>query len=593
MDKKVRYFFILFLIAVIFFSFSIDIAKRQRFGFFSDESSYFSVIQSLAFDYDLEYKRKDINRIREYFPGGPMGLFLKKTKDGKIFFAKSYIYPLFVAPFFRVFGLNGILLFNGLLVFFAVFMGYKLLNSYHSEVNSLIFSSGFVLATVLPIYIWWMTADLFNFFVLFAALFFFFYPFKNKYLFFISPFFFSLSALSKPYNVFAIGIIYLILLYRKEWKKFIIISIMSIILFGVMSGFYCYQTGEWNYKLFMGGNRKAFHGKYPFEFPEDKEGNIMKGVTVKPYSFEDGFKMSFDDYWERFYISPKVIILNLFYFIFGRFTGIFIYFFPAVFVFLLFFFQRKVPSDIFVLLSICVGVLTYLILAPDNYFGGSGSVGNRYFLNIFPLFFFLGFKKRIFKFSLLPFIIALVFLSGTYVDANHRSSYARYTGISFPVSLFPPEKTQYDKLPTNENPRAFGKYISFSNRQGQPVKYWIYFLNDNYHKVEENKFWTNADSRLEFFLATKKPVKKFYVRLWSKIKRNKFSFRIENKTIEGKTGNGFVEICFKNIKGLKMKNRFVYYLSVKSDNWISPRFEHNPKDDKRKLGVFSLIEPVY
>jgi len=590
-DKKARYFFILFFLFVVFFSFSVDIAKRQNYGFFSDESSYFSVTQSLAFDYDLEYTRKDINRIREYFPGGPMGLFLKKTKNGKIFFAKSYIYPLFLSPFFRLFGLNGILLFNGLMVFLSVLMGFLLLKKFHSEKSSLIFTTGFILATVIPIYIWWITADLFNFFVLFTALFFFFYPFKNKIFFYVSPFFFSLSAFSKPYNILAIGIIYLILLYKKEWKKFIIISIISIIITGSMAGFYSYQTGEWNYKLFMGGERRTFHGKYPFEFPVDDDGNIINGV--KAYKFEDGFKMTFDDYWDRFYISPEITLLNLFYFIFGRFTGIFIYFFPAFFIFILFLFQKKEHSDYFILFSIIVGIFTYIILAPDNYFGGSGSVGNRYFMNVFPIFFFLGFKNRIKKFSILPFIIAIVFLSGTFTDANHRSAYARYTGISFPINLFPPEMTQYDKLPTNENPRAFGKFIHFSNRENQVVKYWLYFLNDNYHKVEENRFWTLADKELELFLATEKPVKKFFVRLWSKIRRNGFYFKIGNKTVIGKTGDDFVEISFNDIHPLKMKNKYIYHIKIKADKWISPRFEIKPKNDKRKLGVFSFIEPVF
>ena len=33
--------------------------------------------------------------------------------------------------------------------------------------------------------------------------------------------------------------------------------------------------------------------------------------------------------------------------------------------------------------------LFYILITPDNYFGGGGSLGNRYFLNIFPFFFFL------------------------------------------------------------------------------------------------------------------------------------------------------------------------------------------------------------
>jgi hypothetical protein len=214
-------------------------------------------------------------------------------------------------------------------------------------------------------------------------------------------------------------------------------------------------------------------------------------------------------------------------------------------------------------------------------------------MNIFPIFFYLGYKNRLNKFSVLPFVIAVVFLSGTYMDANYRSAYARYTGISFPINLFPPEMTQYDKLPTNENPRAFGKYISFKNRKNQQVRYWIYFLNDNYHMVEENRFWTFADKELELFLASDKKIDKFYIKLSSKIRNNVFSFKIGNKKINGKTGKDFVEISFKNIHPLKMKNRYIYYIKIKADKWISPRFEIKPKNDKRKLGVFTLIEPVY
>ena len=39
--------------------------------------------------------------------------------------------------------------------------------------------------------------------------------------------------------------------------------------------------------------------------------------------------------------------------------------------------------------ALAVEILIYIVLMPTNYGGGGGSLANRYFLNIFPLFFFL------------------------------------------------------------------------------------------------------------------------------------------------------------------------------------------------------------
>jgi hypothetical protein len=61
-SKAIRNFFILFLLFIIFFSFATDLPKTKRGGFFSDESTYFSIMQSLAYDGDLEYTRADIVR---------------------------------------------------------------------------------------------------------------------------------------------------------------------------------------------------------------------------------------------------------------------------------------------------------------------------------------------------------------------------------------------------------------------------------------------------------------------------------------------------------------------------------------------------
>lgn len=579
MEKSIRLFFVLFLIFVVFFSFSSDLAKRQNKGFFSDESGYFSIIQSLAHDADLRYERKDLLRIKELFPPGPVGFFLKKISNDRYYFAKSFAYPLAASLFFKLFSLNGLLLFNGLMIFFSILMAYYLLKQHHPQSNSLAFGLLFVLASVVPVYIWWMTADLFNFFVMFAGLFFFFYKFKKPWLFYLSSLFFSLAAFSKPWIVVAVAIVYLTLLFGKQWKRFAILSALSVVIFGSFVLFLYQQTGHLDYKLFQGGERRSFIGGYPYE-----------DTNVPPQkAFDTGSNMSFDGFWQKYDNSFHIMASNLFYYFFGRFTGMFIYFFPAFFLLILFFFQRKTPEDWFILAAIIVSILIFTQLAPDNYFGGSGSVGNRYFFCIFPLFFFLGFKNRTFKFALLPVAVALIFLSGVYADTHYYSATPRYAGLSFPARLFPPEKTQFLSLPTNENPRAFGKLL----HDGEKT-YQVYFLNDHFHTVEGDFFWTNGTSRMEFFLATPKPVKSFRIKLHSGVSDNIVTFDIEHQRRRARLQKDKPYIAeFKNIGGLNIKGRTVYYLRAKSSKYISNVRNKEGDIDTRKMGVLIHIGVTY
>ena len=194
-----------------------------------------------------------------------------------------------------------------------------------------------------------------------------------------------MAIFSKPNNVLHIGFLFLLLLYRKEWKKFTAMALVCLLVLAGLVFFNYSQTGELNYQ---GGERRSFYGNFPLERPD--------------FTFAGAHQMSTDNYWSRFYLSPAIVVYNLFYYFFGRFTGMLIYFFPAFFLLLLFFFQKKRPEDWFLLAGIVSAILCYVLLMPDNYFGGGGALGNRYFMNVFPLFFFLGYRERSFRLPLAP-----------------------------------------------------------------------------------------------------------------------------------------------------------------------------------------------
>ena len=568
--NAIRNFFIVFLLFIIFFSFATDLPKTKKGGFFSDESTYFSILQSLAHDGDLEYSRADIVRIKESFWVGPMGLFLKKGRDGRLYYAKSFIYPLAAAPFFRLFGTHGILLANGLMIFFVLLMGFLLLRQVHPPGKSFSLTLIYLFSSVTFIYIWWITADLFNFFVNFAGLYFFFYHFKKPSWNSLAGLFFALAVFSKPNNLLHIGILFLLLLYQKNWKKFVGTALVCLLVLGGLAYFSYAQTGTVNY---MGGERRSFYGNFPFERPD--------------FTFAGAHLMSSDNYWSRFYLSPAVAALNLFYYVFGRFTGLFIYFPSAIFLLLLFFFQKKKPQDWFLLAAIGAAVLFYILVTPDNYFGGSGSLGNRYFFNVFPLFFFLGYRERTFRFLLLPVFAAVIFLAPVYMDSLYHSAFPRFPGISFPAKFFPPEKTQYASLPSNNNPRAFNRNIG--------DKYTLYFLNDNYHPLEDETFWTFADQELELFLLAPQAVKTFSVQLKNIPLANRVFVQIDHKKQKVFITPGDVRIVtFSRIPGLRIDDRYLYHVKVRSDRYFCPYFDATPPvPDERLLGVQACIQLSY
>lgn len=562
-SKAITTSFALLLLFLLCFSFGSDLAKAKNGGFFSDESTYFSIMQSLAYDGDLEYTRADIRRIRENFPVGPMGLFLKKAGDGRLVYAKSFIYPLALAPFFRLFGSHGILLANSLMLFLALLMGFLLLRQRHDPARSFAFTAVYLLASVLFVYIWWVTADLFNFFVNFAALFFFFYEFKRPHWSYLSGVFFAAAVFSKPNNLVHIGMLFLLLLYRREWKRFAVLALISVLFLAGLFAFNYAQTGELNYQ---GGERNSFYGNFPLE--------------RKDFSFATGHQMSTDTYWSRFYLSPAIALYNAFYYFFGRFTGMVIYFFPAVFLLLLFFLQKKRLEDWFLLAGIAAAILCCILLMPDNYFGGGGSLGNRYFLSIYPLFFFLGYRERLFRFTLLPLAVAAIFLAPTYMNGLFHSAYPRFPGMSFPARFFPAEKTQYATLPSNINPRAFNKKVG--------DQYTLFFLNDNFNPMEGGSFWTFADREMELFLLAPRAVRTLTVQLKNNPLANQVTVQVEHKKQRVFIKPGEVRILtFRNIPGLRVDvRRYIYHVRIKSDRFYCPFFDAEPHvPDRRLLGV--------
>jgi hypothetical protein len=559
------------VLAAIAFSFSVHIPKRHGGGFKSDESSYVSITQSLAYDQDLRYELRDLQRIFSRFVSGPMGVFLKKKDDGRIFFAKSFAYPLWAAPFFRFFDMNGLLLFNALMLVASTLMAYLMLRLGNPMPISLGLSIIFSAATVVPVYLWWMTADLFNYFVCFAGLFFLFYPFKRPWWIALSGFFFAFAIFSKPSSALPLGIIALLLLFRKEYKRFTILCLGGLITLSALVAFNITQTGDYN---FMAGNRRSFHFEYPLQKPQITFENAQHSV-----------KMSADDYWERHYLSFRLVAANLFYFFFGRFSGLFIYFFMAVLALILFFFRKKGAQEWFLFAAIASAIFFFITITP-NYFGGSGSVGNRYFMTIYPIFFFLLYPIRLkAKHLMVPSVAGILFVLPILMDSMYLSATPRLSAISGFARFFPPEKPLYPFLPTNENYRAFGRIYGES-----PDRFQVYFINDNFRIAEGgNRFWTmpNPQHRLEAFLVTDRMVKTWQMDLKNIPLDNQIRVRLDDyKTVLTLPALAQHSLTISpRVSPLQVGDRYVYQLTVSCSEDFIPYLADITSEDLSHRGI--------
>ncbi len=164
---------------------------------------------------------------------------------------------------------------------------------------------------------------------------------------------------------------------------------------------------------------------------------------------------------------PTLIPVNFFYFIFGRFSGMAWYFFPALLALILFFLGKKSLDRWLLLVAIFGEILIYVVLMPDNFGGGGGSLANRYFMGIYPLFFFLPrlkikpprTRRRMGRrppcssprFSLSP-------IQAAHIPAAHAKR--------FPYTLFPVEYDPDQRLPTNANPSAIRQTMGHAEIRG-------------------------------------------------------------------------------------------------------------------------------
>lgn len=585
---------LILIVFVFFFSaaFFLNLPVIHNHFLCADQAVYFAMTQSIALDGDLEYTRKDLARYYYTFDAGPQGIFLKKAKDGRIFYAKSFAYSLFAAPFVRYLGANGFLVFHSFLLLLLLLLGTKFLRLFNPPLVSLAAVLTWLFASVAGVYYLWISPDFFNLSLVFIILFLWIYklaapPFSNprppsrlerffrsETTDYLAALFLGFATFSKPPNVVLLAPLLLQQVWRRRLGRaggIIVVFIFSVSLF---FGANYLLTADWNY---MGGERKTFIGTFPLE----KDSITFDSV---------GHPMTSEGYFEKFFLPLTFVPLNLFYYFFGRFTGITWYFFPAVLALGLFLLSRKKRAQWFLFLAASGGILVYIIFMPDNYGGGGGSLANRYFLNIYPLFFFLAPFIRQKRDLFLSWAMAAIFISPILVSPFRSSASPATHAKRFPFKALPVEMTLVNNFPTNTNPRAFRVDAGLTEHHG-----FLHFLDDNFlPKLEPTGTWTRGPYPCEVILKTYYPLKEIVVHLLNNPRMNN-EIKV---TVEGKTQKVILPpkqraaLHFPVGRGLQIKASHLYRLKIKASKGSIPYFESERSDERRLLGVFFGLELI-
>ena len=139
----------------------------------ADEPAYYLMALSLARDHDLVCDTGDLGRLFDEYPYLAAFNVILMTDDGwhTVFFGKPFIYSFLAAPFAGLFGANGLVAFNMLMLMGMVWMGTAYLSRFNAPPLAALYSVGFFVLSTSIAYVFWLHPEIFNMTCVAASLF--------------------------------------------------------------------------------------------------------------------------------------------------------------------------------------------------------------------------------------------------------------------------------------------------------------------------------------------------------------------------------------------------------------------------------------
>ncbi len=616
-ERSARALLALIVVGLCARALATDLAKQSGGGFWGDGATYYTAAWSLAEDGDLRWEARDALRVRREFPQGAQGVFLKRSSGGlrldpgfpwlsrvpekepRIYFAKPFTYALVAAPLVKLFGTRGLLLANALAIGLALILGYVELRRQSSPAPALAAASALFLTTVTPVYLFWPTPEATSLGLVAAALF----AWRRDRPV-LSAILFGIATYSKPPNILLaapLGLAPLFLASGPLGKRLGETLRRGAILLAATVALYAINTaitGEWNYQ--GGRERKTFYGVLPFEQHNVSFGNsgIWMSTNQLGPRVEGKDEVALSQGAEPPRSAEELresLVRNLGYYWTGRLGGIVAYFLPfgaATLLFLVI--GPRTGSGGLALIAFVLSWFAYIWQIPDNWYGGSGTLGNRYFLNILPLAVFFVPKGRealVASFGLLSLAFTLPLLREPLRHSMDPGEHTRH-GL---FRRLPAELTMLNDLSSFGEPwrkkQRVGDTEGDPRRPGSadPAAYYLYFSDDGAYGREQKDgltgFWLRGGAPGEVLVRALEPVRELTARVTGGPAGDEITIAVDGADQSASVGPGESrELRFAPARGFAYKDTFVHVLKLRST-----RGAPLAGGDNRSLGAFVSI----
>jgi hypothetical protein len=268
------------------------------------------------------------------------------------------------------------------------------------------------------------------------------------------------------------------------------------------------------------------------------------------------------------------------YFFVGRHFGFIPYFFPGFVGVCLWLSARErfTAWRVFAMLGLAASTLVLLILLPYSWSGGGGPPGNRYFLSLYPVLFFLVPPLRSMTAPLVGAIGGALFTAQMLIHPFVAAKYTYLITESGPARWLPVEITMANDLPVMLTVAPQRGRIPY----GDPVML-LYFLDQNAFPPEPMGMWV-GDHRSDIIVRTEAPTDHLAVTAESPIKT----------ALTVSMGGGSVTVSLEpnqpvrfNVpaRGVRDQRSYAYLMSARSSEAFIPHLVDPKSTDNRSLGA--------
>jgi hypothetical protein len=353
-----------------------------------DEGTFLAMAGSLAAEGDLAFDARDRARLETAAPGGRRTVILQRAGT-RLAYSKPALYPLVAAPFYRVLGEDGLVVVNGAALAAALALAWGALARLGGAGGAAVTLVTFAGASVLPAYVTWQMSDAFQTALALGGL------ALALATLWASPtdrrrrldraldgsaaawlggaLLGALVAQRLPNALVLVGaVVALVVAGRRGRAIRVLVGALGVLLLAGLLGLRL-QGAANPYRAV----RASFDAETGYPLAADEplaRGRFTTGLATQRLGWLPD-------------LEPAASAYSALYTLIGRHTGLLAYF-PGLLALVAPLVRARERCRWVLVGAAGATALFYVVWWPENYFGGSTFLGNRYFLTAYPLLLF-------------------------------------------------------------------------------------------------------------------------------------------------------------------------------------------------------------